>query len=306
MPTARAKQVDYAATPYYHCYVRCVRKGYLFGKNDDNKDVSHRKEWVVERLKHLSQSFAIQICAYAVMTNHYHVVVHVDVEQAKSWSDEEVVARWEKVTSPKPNPQPEQISRWRDNLSNLSWFMRFMNEYVARKANIEDDVTGRFWEGRFKSQALLEEGALLACMAYVDLNPIRAKMATTLENSDNTSIQDRIRDYKAESLMTFKSAEKKPNQPYLPFSQEEYIALVDWTGRQIRDDKAGYISPDVPSLVKEMGLNPSHWMKNATTGRKRGPSIMGPLTKIREWATKIEQTWLKGQTLARLFYQTTS
>ncbi len=77
-------------------------------------------------------------------------------------------------------------------LKNLSWFMRTLNEYIARLANAEDGVKGRFWEGRFKSQALLDEQALLAAMAYVDLNPVRAGIADTPENSDYTSIQERL------------------------------------------------------------------------------------------------------------------
>ena len=304
MPTARAKQVDYNTTPYYHCFVRCVRKGYLFGRNEKNEDVSHRKEWIVARLKQLSENFAIQICAYAVMTNHYHVVLHVNVEQAKSWTDDEVVARWRSITGGKIEPKYEQIQQWRDNLSNLSWFMRFMNEYIARKANQEDDVKGRFWEGRFKSQALIKEGALLACMAYVDLNPIRANMSTTLENSEHTSIQERLANYQTESLMSFapSPSEKKNNQSYLPFTLEEYVNLVNWTGCQIRDDKPGYLSSSVPSLVKKVGLNPSQWVKNATNSRRKAPSIIGSLSNLQQWANKIGLKWIKGQSLAKLNY----
>ena len=88
----------------------------------------------------------------------------------------------------------ERVRTWRQRLASLSWFMKTLKEPIARRANREDEVTGHFWEGRFKVHALLDEGAVLACLAYIDLNPIRAGATTTPEDSKHTSVHDRIRE----------------------------------------------------------------------------------------------------------------
>ncbi|MES9902124.1 MAG: hypothetical protein ABW168_05505 [Sedimenticola sp.] len=115
---------------------------------------------------------------------------------------------------------------------------------------LEDGCSGRFWEGWFKSQALLDEKALVACLAYVDLNPIRAQIAETPEESDYTSVQVRIKalllypDHTAtqpEGLMLFAGNPRKDMPKGLPFWLEYYLELVDWIGRILREDKQGNI-----------------------------------------------------------------
>jgi hypothetical protein len=150
------------------------------------------------------------VAAYAVLSNHYHIVLRIDRDRALSWSIEEILARWTQLftgpllvtrylseergaMSAAEVAQVEMLADvYRARLHDLSWFMRTLNEHIARQANAEDGVTGRFWEGRFKSQALLDEAALVAAMAYVDLNPVRAGLAATPEASDYTSIQTRV------------------------------------------------------------------------------------------------------------------
>ena len=212
MTRARSTLISPQDTPYYHCVSRCVRQSFLCGKNKfTGASYEHRRGWVEDRLHLLAEVFAIDVCAYAVMSNHTHVVVHINEDKAKSWSVTEVIQRWHRLyrgtllsnqyVSPHERenmPESmvvavEEVAKiWRTRLSSISWFMRSLNEYIAREANKEDGCKGRFWEGRFKSQALLDEAALAACMVYVDLNPVRAKMATTPEQSDHTSIQYRI------------------------------------------------------------------------------------------------------------------
>jgi REP element-mobilizing transposase RayT len=165
--------------------------------------------------RELSAIFSIEICAYAILSNHYHVVLHVSVDQASEWSDVEVAQRWmrlykghllvdrylarEPLSAAEREVVSELIETWRNRLFELSWFMRCVNEHLAQRANQEDQCWDRFWEGRDKSQALLDETALLTCMSYVDLNPIRAGIADTPEDSDFTSIQERIRAWQAKS-----------------------------------------------------------------------------------------------------------
>ncbi len=201
MAQPRYTQIDIDATPYYHCISRCVRRAFLCGRDHlTGQCFDHRKGWIVEKLAELTDVFAVQICAYAVLSNHFHLVLHVDSARARAWSDTEVVERygrlfpgaaalWHELPS---SVAADRVRLWRARLHDVSWFMRCLNESIARRANVEDDCKGRFWEGRFRSQALLDTAGLLTCMSYVDLNPIRANLAASLEESDFTSIQQRL------------------------------------------------------------------------------------------------------------------
>ena len=201
---ARKDLIAAGADCLVHTISRCVRRAWLCGDDPyTGKNFDHRREWVRERVKQLVGHFAVEVLAYAVMSNHSHFVLWCRPSVAAEWSAEEVARRWlglfgKRVNGPTEQEvaaavaNPERIELWRGRLGNVSWFMRCLNEWLARKANAEDECTGRFWEGRFCCQLLEDEGAVLACMAYVDLNPVRAKMAACLEESRLTSVHDRI------------------------------------------------------------------------------------------------------------------
>ena len=209
MTRAREQQICCEDTHYYHCISRVVRRAFLCGFDHSTKqDFEHRRQWVVDRLAEIDSVFCVDICAYTIMSNHYHLVLYINKQAVENLTDLEVIERWRKlykgpeVIERYLRGEPlsasrhllinEIVEKWRCRLSDISWFMRCLNEFIARKANSEDKCTGRFWEGRFKSQALLDEHALLTCMAYVELNPIRAKMASSPETSEFTSIKQRI------------------------------------------------------------------------------------------------------------------
>ncbi len=199
----------------YHCIVRCVRRAFLCGDDPVSaKNYDHRKEWIRLRLQELAAIFGIDICGYAVMSNHFHVILRVRPDLAQDWSDEQVALRWRRLYLPRDERtgllvEPEQrdldmitsdpvlVAELRHRLASLSWFMRCLNEPIARASNREDNCSGRFWQGRFASVALLDESAILACSVYVDLNPIRAGVAGTPGESTFTSAFDRIRSLQA-------------------------------------------------------------------------------------------------------------
>jgi REP element-mobilizing transposase RayT len=288
MPQPRSSQICLSDTPYYHCVSRCVRRSFLCGVDSySGQSYEHRRKWVEERLLFLSSVFSIDICAYAVMSNHVHVVLHVDMKQVQVWTDREVAERWHRLhkgtllthmfvrgdtlSQGQQLTLDDTIIEYRKRLHDISWLMRNLNEYIAREANKEDDCTGRFWEGRFKSQALLDEAALLSCMAYVDLNPIRAKIADTPETSEHTSIQQRLKPTQQPatySLMPFVGNPRENMPKGIAFSLKDYCKLVDITGRIIRNDKAGHIDHQQQPILQRLGLSDEQWLTLTTEFEK--------------------------------------
>ncbi len=355
MTRARKELIAVESTPFYHCMVRCVRRAYLCGNDPQTgKNYDHRKQWTVERLQQLASVFAIDVCAYAVMSNHYHVVLHINDQKAKAWSEKEVAKRWTSIFKG-PAAAQEWINDnalddaetatldallpvWRQRLTDISWFMRCMNETIARQANKEDDCSGRFWEGRFKSQALLDETALLACMTYIDLNPIRANIAKNSESSDFTSLQSRLfkhleslshrskktdhvknkiknrlnkqhaalnqktkntnpfpnADLPKAPLLNFEGSAHANLGPCIPFSFEDYLQLVEETGRVIRSDKKGFIDEKTPPLLERLGIQADRW---ATSIKKYGSMfsvVSGNKASMEHHKNASGKKWVKG------------
>ena len=333
MPQARQYQVSLDATPYYHCISRCVRRAFLCGFDKfTGRSFEHRRGWIVERLKQLTDCFAVDLCAYAVMSNHFHLVVKIQRDQAMSWSADEVIERWtrlfstpilvrryqsgENLSGDELDALTSLIADWRERLYSLSWFMRALNEPIARQANQEDGCTGRFWSGRFTSQALLDEAALLTAMAYVDLNPVRAGIAETPDESDFTSIQERIRQWSLEKvnkatqvranagefrrLMSFRSAnnEHENNHSIIPFTFKDYLELVDWSGRAVRDDKHGYINSSQPPILERLGIDGMRFLRHMQRKRHGFHHVIGRWQRIQQAGAQFGVCFFKGQAYA--------
>ncbi|MEM8672206.1 MAG: hypothetical protein AAGG48_32120, partial [Planctomycetota bacterium] len=204
----RAEQFDANEVCVVHVVQRCVRRAFLAGVDRaSGKDFSFRKEWIRRRMEALASVFAVDVLSYAILSNHLHQILRNRPDVVAQWSNEEVAIRWlrvfpgrrleEHLAEPTENDvktlsrDKERIAEIRRRLSDISWFMRALSEPIARMANKQDECTGRFWEGRFKCQRIVDEAGLLACAMYVDLNPVRAAIAESPEEAEHTSAYDR-------------------------------------------------------------------------------------------------------------------
>ena len=299
MTMARAHLVDTSVTRWYHCVTRCVRQAFLLGEGEFD-----RKEWIDRRQQELAGIFAVSVGGFSVLDNHLHLLVRLDPEVASGWSDEEVVRRWGRLFPQRDKSrQPVSISNdwvqgrlkdaaWvaktRGRLQSLSWFMKCLKEPLSRLANRQDQTRGAFFEGRFKSVAILDEESLLATCAYIDLNPVAAGIVKVPEASPHTSIKTRVEHVKAQHRASdLKAAQEGSvagsrasagleeslwlcpieDRRLLDSSREgmlegfslgNYLLLVDYTGRLFREGKS-VISAEVSGILDRLGSSAEGW-----------------------------------------------
>ena len=289
---------------------------------------------------------------------------------AGQWSDKEVARRWwnlfpgRKTDDDKPaEPEShelamlmadaETLEERRQRLSSISWLMRCLAEPIARRANREDGCTGRFWEGRYKCQRLLDEAAVLACSVYVDLNPIRAGIAETPETSTFTSAYERIQTLAETStavtdgapvsqvgtvddgrvhgqrvgratpseagevrtprdgwlspveLQGDGAAESRPaerrasNKGFLPLKLEQYLELLDWTGRQTRPDKRGQIPAELLPILQRLRLSTETWVETVLNFGRWFHLAAGRVDSLAAEAARRGRRWLQGVSRSR-------
>ncbi len=327
MPAPRKSQIAVEATPYYHCVSRCVRRAFLCGKDRfTGRSFEHRRAFIESELLRLGQVFYLQVVAYSVMSNHYHVILFIDQSAQREATTHDVIYRWhqmhkgnsvsEKFLNNEPLDKHERkqldtyVDLWRSRLGSISWYMRVLNEKVARMANTEDEVTGRFWEGRFKCQALLDDQALLSCMAYVDLNPVRAGIVHSPKTSAHTSIKRRIDCWEkcaAEpnsidgtenqrgngcqplDLYPFLGNVSACSQKGIPLSVIDYLELVDWTGRQIKEGKTGAIREHASPILQRLSISPEHWIYLCSHFESKFKGLVGSLHSLEEACEKFKK-----------------
>lgn len=324
----------------YHCTQRAVRRALLCGDDPvTGKSFDYRRDWVQDRLRELAGSYGFDCLSYAVMQNHVHVVVRNRPDIIALWTNEQVAIRWWKLfpgrrnemgeaavpdeADLKPLLVPERSFELRRRLGDISWLMRSLAEPIARRANKEDNCTGRFWEGRFKCQKLADAMAVLACNVYVDLNPIRARCAMTPEECLFTSIYKRImsrtmrkeqedseiedapdewlapveideRAVAYEGPVPSQSGKRVSDKGFVNMDLDTYLEFVDWTGRQLRrDPKRGRIPPHLEPILQRLGIAEEIWCVLVGRFGKVFKQVAGtPVTLARE-AKRLGNKWLQ-------------
>jgi len=288
---------------YYHVGSRCVRRAWLCGTDPTTgHNFDHRRQWLEDRILQLAEIFAVDLCGYAVLSNHYHIVLKMDPHRVNNWKDEEVADKWIQVC-PRTPLHPDAAARaevrkaamledkerllvLRERLGSLSWFMGFINEPLARLANKEDRCKGRFWEARFSSQRLLDDNAVLASMVYVDLNPIRAGMTDdVVAKGEHTSLAKRTKESRPDVLLRPINQGSGP----LPFdfSLADYTRLAEWTATAQQSTRPVNLSTATFPVTKEYWLGsylpkPGHWQRAIGSGQA-----------LKEYAKEIGQRWIR-------------
>lgn len=259
----RSDQIQASEICMVHAVQRCVRGSFLTGKDPrSGKDYSYRRDWIRRRMEALSSTFCIDVIAYTVLSNHLHIALRNRPDVVAALSDEQVAIRWLRVFPGKRLEEhlaepseadvqalisdPQRLAEVRSRLSDISWYMRALAETIARRANREDECTGRFWEGRFKTTRIVDEAGLLACAMYIDLNPLRAAMANHPAAAVFTSAYDRhhaeqgaVIDSAAFDLVpvaTEKAAKEIRDTPVDQLRSQRHEQRRCPTGRQVRRD----------------------------------------------------------------------
>ena len=343
---ARGSQIDPAQVQVVHCVQRCVRRAFLCGEDPyTNVSYEHRRGWIRQRLEFLASIFGIDCLTYTVLSNHVHLVLRSRPDVVATWSDREVARRWLMLFPGRRLPngaaaepsqpeidsivnQPKVLAARRKRLSDISWWMKCSAENIARRCNLEDQVTGHFWEGRYKSQVILDEAGLLACAAYVDLNPVRAAMAETPESSKYTGAKDRIDDLAERhqrsrvsdhqwersrrcsrsgwmSPLEINEADdpvgpdasgdhrRASYKGFLSISLSKYLELLDWTGRQIRSGKRGKIPSHLSPILTRIGVDAASWYELVATLSVKFKRVVGTPAHLASEASHRGQRWLQ-------------
>ncbi len=343
MPACARREIVRQGQPgIFHVCSQCVRQAFLLGiDRTTGRDYTHRRQWFLDRLQLLTANFMVDVGFAAILSNHFHLVLRTNPRLVNRMGTWEVARRWLRVypgkrvlEGPWIEPSEEQvkalaqdkekIAKIRKRLSNVSWFMSALCEFIARKANREDDCKGRFFAGRFACREITSDGGLLICGMYVDLNQIRAGEAATPESSIYCSIAWRIaagaktgrkkqrESHSADEWLApltlepehlgevpCESGRRASDKGLLSMSFKEYLKLLDWVGRQVSTDKKGAIPSGLAPILQRLGIQSAELVETVENLTRRFRRMIGPAEQMSARAAEAGRKWFQGQRHAR-------
>lgn len=332
----------------YHCWSRCVRRAFLCGLDPLTKiDFSDRRDWIVDFEEELAALFGIEVGFHGELANHIHLVIRNRPDVVDTWSDEEVARRWLTITRlvkskdgvPVEISQgqirlevsdPERVAVLRVRLADPSCFMGALEEHIARRANLEEGVSGHFWEDRYGCRRLESDAAILTAGLYIDLNQIRAGEAETPETSTHTSAHQRIltrlmRDaareagkevaeifpsapdgwmceltLQAEHISTSEASRvsvtgrRASDKGLLPVTIDQYLTLLDTVGRTLGAGKLGAIPAELAPILERLEVQVDRWYDTVAHFHERFGRVVGSSAQLLESARAMGRRWLGG------------
>ncbi|MBX3373666.1 MAG: hypothetical protein KF817_07515 [Phycisphaeraceae bacterium] len=339
----RRDQVDHSVVSTCHCTSRCVRRASLLARSEEV--LLARKPWIEARLRHLVSIFAIELDTFCIMDNHLHLVLTIRPDIVASWSDEEVAERWLRYLPPKKRGVEREatlediqslagnsarVASCRLRLCQLGEFHKAVEQPLAWLANREEKITGHFWEGRYKSRRVLDPAALLSTIAYVDLNPVRAGLVRTPEQSEFTGVQHRI-GARSDALLELSPREHSragtrakcllegqqgciafPQEPVPAFltpiadtperrglfkdlTLDEYLVVVDRIGRKVQQSPQGprgAIPHDLAPILSRIELDEESFLSQMASTATWIGSVVGTAASCVREARRVNLKWV--------------
>jgi len=287
----RGQVIDESVVGAYHVYGRVMQREFLLGRDPKTgRSHRHRKKLLRKRLEALASVFAVDCLDRAILDNHFHQILRNRPDVVARWSDREVAERWLRLKRTElellPPPSEKRIAalladtvrlaKIRRQLSSISTYMAYLRQPLALAYNIESGTTGSsFWAGRFGCMPLTTETSLLCCSLYVNLNLVHAGIAEGLEDSEETSVYDRILDRRNGDPKRPHSGwlaavhvdgdgydgqgRRASDLGYLGVTFDEYLGLLDGVIQRERAERTGVVEPTLPSVLERLGIDSAAW-----------------------------------------------
>jgi len=306
------------------------------------KNYDYRRRIIERVERMLARLFAIDICFQSEMANHIHLVLRTRPDIAAIYSDDELLRRWWIVTRLKRRgrddvgePTAEDLvaerAKWTDlddlrrRLSDISWFMGALSEHLSRRFNRESGSSGTFWEHRFECRRLEDVGSVLVCGIYVDINPVRSGEVMLPEEARYTSAYHRIQALLGVAgdgpgpdawlcplplsegddqlgVVPAASPWRASDKGLLPLTTTQYLEILDWTGRQIRNPNEGSIPESMPPILERLGIRSESWLVTVVEFGRRFGHVVGSPERMRAAAIAAGRRWFRGTASSGEFF----